>query len=265
MMGMDAAHPFAGGFVGPWRAYNISSDRVSGVGGWSDDELFRYLSDGKAPGKGYAAGPMGEAVGKSLRYLSGQDRLAMIAYLRDLAPIPSSARRSRYAWGAPSNSDASLRGRDGVVNAGNPSGGAELYSAACATCHGAKGQGSRDGYYPSMFHDTALGGSSADNLVMAILDGVVRDDKTGQIFMPSFHDHFSDQEIAELANYLILQFGNPVLSVSPTDVATLREGGVDWTIFAPAIGAGIGVAVVLLLTIAGLVNATRRHRRPAVP
>ncbi len=58
---------FAGAVTAGWRAFNISSDKATGVGGWRDDDLVSYLSIGHAPGHGTASGPMGEAVDHSLQ------------------------------------------------------------------------------------------------------------------------------------------------------------------------------------------------------
>src|SRR6185369_12876399 len=56
---------FAGAITAGWRAFNISSDKATGVGGWSDEELAAYLATGHAKGRGTASGPMGEAVDHS--------------------------------------------------------------------------------------------------------------------------------------------------------------------------------------------------------
>jgi hypothetical protein len=45
-----------------WRAYNITSDKPTAVGAWSDNDLAAYLTTGHANGHGAASGPMGEAV-----------------------------------------------------------------------------------------------------------------------------------------------------------------------------------------------------------
>ena len=67
---LDNRKKFAGAPTAGWRAFNITSDKGSGVGGWLDDELFAYLSTGHASGRGTAAGPMGEAVDESFSGLS---------------------------------------------------------------------------------------------------------------------------------------------------------------------------------------------------
>ncbi|MCC8939789.1 c-type cytochrome [Bradyrhizobium ivorense] len=50
--------------------------------------------------------------------------------------------------------------------------GAELFQGNCSSCHSAEGQGSKDGYYPSLFSNSATGARNATNLVATILYGV---------------------------------------------------------------------------------------------
>src|SRR5271168_3704307 len=78
---------FAGTVQAGWRAYNITPDRSGGVGAWSDADLTRYLATGHADGRGTAAGPMGEAVDESCKYLKASDITAMVAYLRSVAAV----------------------------------------------------------------------------------------------------------------------------------------------------------------------------------
>lgn len=59
--------------VGPWYAPNITSDKVSGIGGWSDGELVQYLRTDYVDGKNQAAGGMAEAVQNSLQFLPDTD------------------------------------------------------------------------------------------------------------------------------------------------------------------------------------------------
>jgi hypothetical protein len=61
---------------------NLTSDRTSGRGGWSDAQLEQYLATGHAEERGPASGPMAEVVQYSLRYLSPEDIRAMVTYLR---------------------------------------------------------------------------------------------------------------------------------------------------------------------------------------
>ena len=42
---LDNRQKFAGAVTAGWRAYNITSDKGSGIGGWSDDEVFDLSGD----------------------------------------------------------------------------------------------------------------------------------------------------------------------------------------------------------------------------
>ena len=75
---LDNRRKFAGATQAGWRAYNITADRNSGVGAFSDPDLSAYLATGHADGHGTAAGPMGEAVDKSLSQLAPSDIAAMV-------------------------------------------------------------------------------------------------------------------------------------------------------------------------------------------
>jgi mono/diheme cytochrome c family protein len=94
LQGLQTSDAFAGAVTQDWRAYNLTSDRESGLGGWSDRDLAAYLQAGQAQGHGAASGPMAEAVDHSLRYLTTQDIRAMVVYLRG---VPPSIRASRRA------------------------------------------------------------------------------------------------------------------------------------------------------------------------
>ena len=45
---LDNRKKFAGALTAGWRAFNISSDKATGVGAWSDEDLVSYLSIGHA-------------------------------------------------------------------------------------------------------------------------------------------------------------------------------------------------------------------------
>src|ERR1700727_1901709 len=81
---------FGGEVQAGWRAYNITPDHASGVGDWSDADLAHYLSLGHADGRGTAAGPMGEAVDASLKYLAPEDISALVVYVRSVNAVTTS-------------------------------------------------------------------------------------------------------------------------------------------------------------------------------
>jgi mono/diheme cytochrome c family protein len=59
-LALDNRKKFAGAVTAGWRAFNITSDKATGIGDWRDEDIIAYLSVGHATGHGTASGPMGE-------------------------------------------------------------------------------------------------------------------------------------------------------------------------------------------------------------
>src|SRR5260370_34720566 len=123
---------FAGAVQAGWRAYNITPDRSSGVGAWSDTDLLHYLSTGHADGRGTASGPMGEAVDERLKYLKTSDHKAMVTYLRSVPNVATAGLPD------PRQTPAPALFADTTPAAGESHGKA-VYEGACARCHGGTG------------------------------------------------------------------------------------------------------------------------------
>jgi mono/diheme cytochrome c family protein len=268
LMQEKAAEEFSGGPVGPWYAPNITSDLISGIGSWSQEELVRYLSTGDAHRKAQAAGSMGEAVEHSFQYLSDTDLNAMAAYVRSVPAIhdPSDG-RSRFAFGTASSDLGRLRGKYGVRNQEGDPTGAQLFQGNCASCHAPLGQGSKDGYYPSLFSNSVLGSSNPNNLIAAILYGVNRTTRRGQAYMPGFAGGpndlaaLSDQDIVLLGNYLLEHYGRPGVAVTAPQVAEVRRGGPSSSLVALAragVAAAATAVVIVLFVVFRSIKARRR-------
>ena len=58
---------FAGAVTAGWHAFNISSDRGSGIGAWNDKEIAAYLSDGPRARSRHGGGPDGRGRGPELQ------------------------------------------------------------------------------------------------------------------------------------------------------------------------------------------------------
>lgn len=179
LMAEEGDKALSGSAVGSWYAPNITSDKVSGIGGWSDAELVEYLRTGHVAGKAQAAGPMAEAVEHSLQHLSDADLNALVVYLKATKPISSGETTPRYDVGKPSVAESDLRGLPG--QAMNEKG-FHIFSGSCAACHQVNGEGNN--HYPSLFHNTATGGDNPDNLIATILFGLSRTVNDVPTFMP---------------------------------------------------------------------------------
>src|SRR5258707_2102750 len=124
---LDNRKKFGGAVTAGWRAYNISSDKATGIGAWRDEDLISYLSIGHAAGHGIASGPMGEVVDQSFSQLSAEDVRAMVAYLRS---VPAVASADLPATLAPPASASHKEG--GTADAR----GKMVFEGACVSCHG---------------------------------------------------------------------------------------------------------------------------------
>lgn len=245
--------------MGPWYAPNVTPDPTSGVGSWSAEELARYLKTGVLAGKARAAGSMAEAAEHSFQYLTDDDIHAMAVYVLSIPGIHDGGDdASRFLQGKASSELGTSRGTSGIrADSENPNG-AELFQGNCASCHEALGQGTKDGYYPSLFDNSAVGARNSNNLIATILNGVNRTTRAGQAYMPGFGGGpsdltvLTDEQIARLCNYLIDRFGIGGGGVAAKDVADVRHGGpTSWLpLMARAgvmVGAAAGIALALLL------------------
>jgi len=227
MMQEVGGKAFAGGSLGDWYAPNITSHPISGIGGWTDDELAQYLKTGRVAGKGQAGGGMAEAVSNSLSKLRDDDISAIVTYLRTVPAVADKdATRAAFAWGdaTAAPGEPAIRGTDAPIASG-----AVLYSGLCASCHGSRGEGSKDGYYPSLVHNSTVGMVQPQNLVATIIGGIDRDVDGEHVLMPHFSEGsyvqaLSDADVAAVATYVRTTFG-PGDQVTEAQVALIREGG----------------------------------------
>jgi mono/diheme cytochrome c family protein len=211
---------FLGGSVlAGWNAYNITSAKNSGIGGWTQTQLVQYLRTGSVPGLAQAAGPMGEAVEHSFSHLQASDLDAIATYIRTVPAVEDGSAAPRQSLGNGATDVATLRGVD-LSDTVDP---ARLYLGNCASCHQANGKGSPDGYYPSLIHNSTVGASDPGNMVQVILQGIHRNAAGNDVGMPGFASELSDAQIAALSNYLSATFGNPHSSISADAVAKLRK------------------------------------------
>jgi mono/diheme cytochrome c family protein len=73
---------------------NITPDRKTGIGKWSENDLVYYLETGATPDGDYAGDAMAEVIDNSTSYLIQDDRRAIAVYLKSL-PAVETERRAR--------------------------------------------------------------------------------------------------------------------------------------------------------------------------
>ena len=216
LQSLDNRRKFGGGLAEGWRAYNLSSDEDSGIGGWSAADVEQYLKTGRSQNRGSAFGPMAEAVHLSFAKMTDSDVDAIVEYVRSVPPVATPdlpAPRTSLADTDP------LKGGTAADNAR----GLEIFSGTCAGCHGWTG---RNDLVP---HSAFVGSRSvndptATNVALAILHGAgeLPPSATAIVTMPAFGEVLTDADVAAVANYVIARFGATPSAISAADVASLR-------------------------------------------
>jgi mono/diheme cytochrome c family protein len=205
---------FAGAVTAGWRAFNISSDKATGVGGWRDDDLISYLSTGHAAGHGTASGPMGEAVDHSFSQFASEDIRAIVAYMRSVPAVASTDLPATLAPLAP----ASHKEGGTIADAR----GKRMFEGACVSCHGWSGQ-SAVSHFATLTGAWAVNDPGATNVAQIVISGTRRHTPDGVLSMPAFGNAYSDDEIAAVTNYVTARFGSQGSKLTAGDIAELRK------------------------------------------
>ena len=213
-LALDNRRKFAGAVTAGWRAFNITSDKTTGIGGWRDDDLAAYLSIGHAAGHGTASGPMGEAVDHSLSRLAPEDIRAMVAYIRSVPAIASSDLPATLAAPAPTSHKQGGGTQDPR--------GKMVFEGACVSCHDWSGESPISPFAP-LTGTWAVNDPSATNVAQIVISGTRRHVPEDAVSMPAFGGAYTDGEIAAVANYVTARFGSKGSQLTAQDVAELRK------------------------------------------
>ncbi|MGA7531738.1 MAG: cytochrome c, partial [Pseudolabrys sp.] len=192
-------------------AYDITSDKGTGIGSWSDEEVFAYLAKGHATGRGTASGPMGEAVDHSFSQMDPADIRALVTYLRSI-PAVASSEPATIAPPAPASP------KEGGAVADAP--GRKVFAQACVSCHSWTGVSALSPF-ATISGSRAVNDPSATNVAQIVISGTRRF-TPGAMSMPAFGSTYTDTEIAAVANYVTGRFGNSASKLTAKDVADLR-------------------------------------------
>jgi mono/diheme cytochrome c family protein len=203
---MELSRPMTGFALGRFEAPDITPAGLAGRG-WTSATLREFLGSGLSEG-GSAFSDMHPVVMLSMRHLTANDLSKAVTYLMGDTPPPPAALPD-----APSAADVAATA-SGRVN----------YVALCAGCHGLDGNGIPNTVV-AMRGNTTLRLKDPRNLIVSMLDGIGAQNFThlqSMQAMPGFADKLSDQEAADLANYLRVAFGGQKPDVTAATVRALR-------------------------------------------
>ena len=221
-----------GASLGTWFAPDITAATLQGKPHWTREMLAQYLATGHASNGATAGGPMLEAIDKSFSRMTPEDRQAIASYLlpQDSAgaePVQSSR------W-------TPVRGDDtpqAVLSEG-----AQIYRNNCASCHNLAGEGLNG--LPALLNHPVLNKPNADNVAMAVLQGVWPEQGQGMI---GFAGQLNDHQIAALTNYVMQDIGKSQVQITEQRVKSLRAGGdASPLMLVSRIGMAAGAIVVVL-------------------
>lgn len=196
---------FRGGSVDGWFAPRLDSAVRSGLKSWSVDDVVEYLASGRNS-RSHAAGPMADVVLNSTSKMSEGDLRAIAVFLKDLPP------------GVP-EPDVAPPPQSGM------SAGQSIYAHACVSCHEADGSGAPR-IYPPLPGNANLQSTDPASTLRIILEGVQtvttpRARNPGS--MPGYAKQLSDEEIADVTNYIRNSWGNAAPLVTPEQVKKARR------------------------------------------
>ena len=178
---------FTGTELDGFYAPDIASGALAKT--WTRDNLVQFLKTGSSPQRGSVFGPMADVIHDSLSYLTDPDVAAIVTYLFDSPPPPDMPAPQKLSPLAP-----------GIYRRA-----AKLYVDNCATCHQPHGTGIA-GAIPPLLGNPAVTALEPYNILAVVLEGLPKGGQYG--VMPSFAGRLSNEEIADLANYVRTSWGN---------------------------------------------------------
>jgi mono/diheme cytochrome c family protein len=197
---------FAGGYVLGWFAPRLDAAERSGLKSWSVDDIAEYLKSGRN-GKSHADGLMAEVVVNSTSKMSDADVRAIAVYLKSLPAGP------------PEPAVTAPPPEQGMKD------GEQIYAHYCRACHETDGSGAPR-IYPPLPANALLQSADPSSTLRVILDGAQtvttpRAPNTGS--MPSYARDLSDQQVADVTNYIRNSWGNTAPLVTPGEVRKARQ------------------------------------------
>lgn len=196
---MDKSHYLEGNTLEGAYAPALTTDALS-ARGWTKDDLVKFFRTGVSA-QGVMTFGMASVLEHSTSQMPEADLRAMAAYLTQNREMPG----------------PKIRAAEGQVHAS----GENLYLGLCAGCHGAQGQGQPHSSVPMSTNTTAMFPTPI-NMIRVVREGLQeRNLAHGERMqsMPGFADKLSNEEMADLVNYLRQTWGGQPADVTAAQVA----------------------------------------------
>lgn len=201
----------SGGLVLDWYAPSLMSPREAGVQNWNEADIVTLLKTGRVAANASAVGPMAEVVAESLQHVRDDELQAMAVYLKSLpaTQLPEETGTAQVRYELSPAVRAAAKG---------------LYDKNCADCHGDQGEG-HEPAAPALARNRAVTMMSAVNPIRMILFGGYSPGTAGNprpFGMPPYSLTLTDQQIADVLNYVRTSWGNNARLVRGEEVSSNR-------------------------------------------
>ena len=197
-----------------WIAKNLRGDHKDGLGSWNEAQLVQFLKTGRSD-RSAVFGGMSDVIVHSMQYMSEADLTAIARYLKSLPAVDSADKPHQYD---PAVADALWNGDDSKR-------GAAVYIDNCAACHRTDGNGYTR-VFPALAGNPVLQSDDPTSLIHIVLKGgtlPATHTAPSTVTMPAFDWRLSDQEVADVVNFIRTSWGNQAGEVKATDVKGLRS------------------------------------------
>lgn len=203
-----------------WIAKSLRGDHKDGLGSWSEEQLVQFLKTGRSD-RSAVFGGMSDVVVHSMQYMSQDDLTAIARYLKSLPANDPADQPHQYDKQV---AEALWKGDDSKP-------GAAVYIDNCAACHRTDGHGYTR-VFPALAGNPVLQSDDATSLIHIVLKGgtlPATHTAPSTFTMPAFAWRLSDQEVADVVNFIRTSWGNQGSKVKAGDVADLRKDDMQST------------------------------------
>lgn len=203
--GLKLSEAYEGGQLGNITAPSLTPESLA-ARGWTTDDIRTFLKTGMSP-QGTMTLEMYPVLVHSSQYMKDQDIAAIQMFLTDgnLPEVPQPAK--------------------GQIDDAVWQSGRDVYVAVCAGCHGLNGEG-KPHIAPPMSTNTTAKLTNPNNLIHVVLNGIPEQKLTnGEVMqgMPGFRGALTDQQLADLVNYMRTEWGGQPATVTAKEIAAVRE------------------------------------------
>jgi len=200
----------AGALLDGWYAPSLRNDANTGISRWSEQDVVTFLKQGRNQ-HAVVFGSMADAFNNSTQFMSDDDLRAIAHYLKALPPGSNNAGRQ---WQYPEAAKS--------VVSDHP--GSQVYMARCSSCHGADGRGQAP-WIPPLAGATSMQVDPASS-INVVLNGsarVVTNGLPDAYRMPPYRKQLTDQQAADVLNFIRSSWGNQGENVDTKAVTDMRE------------------------------------------